>query len=193
MHHTPPSPPFLSGCANTTVPLLSVSLSFAARRHPAPCQCECGPLSLVSGLLCGGVVFKKNRSSRQSSRHSRRLLGVTTGIAPAHCGVGVCVRAGGRGGQSPARKQTERGAFSTKCHSPQPETAIFPPAAGNSLHARSARARGTHQTANGDLETLDPCRYTRPKGTESLTLVRGWWVLIRYTAGVGHFLCGDFQ
>ena len=98
-------PPFLSGCANTTAPPLSVWLSFATRGHPTPCQCECGPLSLVSGLLCGGVVFKKNRSSRQSSRHSRRLLGVTTGIAPAHCGVGVCVRAGGRGGQSPARNK----------------------------------------------------------------------------------------
>ena len=40
-------------------------------------------------------------------------------------------------------------------------------------------ARAAHQTANGDLETLGPWRYTRPKDTEPLTLVRGW---LYYTA-----------
>ena len=45
-------------------------------------------------------------------------------------------------------------------------------------------ARAAHQTANGDLETLGPWRYTRPKDTEPLTLVRGWCVLYCYTTGV---------
>ena len=52
-----------------------------------------------------------------------------------------------------------------------------------SSHTHDARA--AHQTANGDLETLGPWRYTRPKDTEPLTLVRGWCVLYCYTTGVG--------
>ena len=106
------------------------------------------------------------------------------GIAQAHGGVSV--RAGPNRGQREENK-TKRGAFSEKNTPPPNHQKAL------NFHLRRAnyrtrrdvrRARVTHEISNGDLETLGPCRYTRPKGTELLPRDRGWWVLYRYTAGV---------